>query len=67
MTQCESCKYWEPFTGDHGDCHRHAPQMIEGAFWPVRDGYLPETTALWVRTDAEDWCGDAEPREAASE
>ena len=64
MTYCEDCKYWELVTGDHGDCRRHAPRIIEGQFWSIQDGYIPETRAVWVKTDLMDWCGDGELRAA---
>ena len=51
MITCEQCVYWDRDDEDkRGLCRRNPP--------------TPEW--LWVMTDADDWCGQATPRESGS-
>ena len=62
-TWCYDCAYWRASpeftpTEDSGECHRHAPL-------PTTSTLTDRTKPLrghWPLTDADDFCGDAQPR-----
>lgn len=48
-TTCGNCRFWRSDEPATGRCHRHAPDVIAGAF-----------AAQWPTTASSDWCGDHE-------
>jgi len=55
---CKDCFYWSGDTYYGGRCHRHTPKIVRGVAGNTTTfkGYFP-------RTQEDDWCGEAEPRE----
>lgn len=55
---CAKCVHWNAMDNSHGECRRHAPQMIA---FEVDDEVKFESK--FPATAASDWCGDYEKAE----
>ena len=51
---CQSCDFWNPTTGEYGDCQRDPPVVA-----PNHLAAKSELVNLgwWPATHREDWCG----------
>jgi hypothetical protein len=56
MGNCEECRFWvEPRVAGIGECHRHAPVVVNTS---GENDSMPETK--WPTTLIDDGCGDFE-------
>lgn len=51
---CASCVYWNPTTGDYGQCRRRAPVRDIQVLCADKLESMPEMAITWEKY----WCGD---------